>query len=83
MHITAEDMVVEIVDDHGRQLPPGIPGEVVVTHLYSDGFPFIRYRTGDVAVLSTTNLAPAAVDCPCSRKFAGGRTTCFARAMAA
>ena len=42
---------MEIVDQEGRQLPPGVPGDVVVTHLYSTGFPFIRYRNGDVAVL--------------------------------
>jgi phenylacetate-CoA ligase len=51
MHITAEDIVVEIVDEQGRPLPPGEPGEVVVTHLYSTGFPFVRYKNGDLAVL--------------------------------
>lgn len=51
LHITAEDIVVEIVDDRGVPVPVGEPGEVVVTHLYSDGFPFIRYKTGDVAVM--------------------------------
>lgn len=51
MHITAEDIVVEIVDEQGRPLPPGEPGEVVITHLYSTGFPFVRYKNGDLAVL--------------------------------
>ncbi|MBN8500206.1 MAG: phenylacetate--CoA ligase family protein [Sphingomonadales bacterium] len=51
MHITAEDIIVEVVDEHGQSSPPGVPGEVVVTHLYSTGFPFVRYRNGDVAVL--------------------------------
>lgn len=53
MHITAEDIIVEIVDDEGRPLPPGATGEIVVTHLASGDFPFIRYRTGDVGALST------------------------------
>ncbi len=52
MHITAEDIIVEIVDEQGVPLPPGSPGEVVVTHLATGDFPFIRYRTGDVAILS-------------------------------
>lgn len=52
MHITAEDIIVEIVDKTGSVVPYGIPGEVVVTHLATSEFPFIRYRTGDVAVLS-------------------------------
>ncbi len=51
MHITAEDIIVEIIDGEGRVLPPGEAGEVTVTHLATRDFPFIRYRTGDVAVL--------------------------------
>jgi phenylacetate-CoA ligase len=51
MHITAEDIVVEIVDEQGRVQPPGTPGEIVVTHLATRDFPFIRYRTGDIGTL--------------------------------
>jgi phenylacetate-CoA ligase len=75
MHITAEDIVVEIVDSKGAQLPRGQPGEVIVTHLATRDFPFIRYRTGDVGVLDTTR-------CSCGRglpliKEIRGRTTDF------
>jgi phenylacetate-coenzyme A ligase PaaK-like adenylate-forming protein len=49
MHLNAEDVIVEIVDD-GRTVAPGRPGEIVVTNLASGDFPFIRYRTGDVGV---------------------------------
>ena len=52
MHITAEDVIVEIVDEGGRPLPAGSSGEIVVTNLATADFPFIRYRTGDVGVLS-------------------------------
>lgn len=51
LHITAEDIMVEIVDGEGRLLPPGQAGEVVVTQLFTHDFPFIRYKNGDVAVL--------------------------------
>jgi len=51
LHITAEDIVVELVDAAGQPVPAGTAGEVVVTHLASRDYPFIRYRTGDVAVL--------------------------------
>jgi phenylacetate-CoA ligase len=51
MHITAEDIIVEIVDAQGQVLPPGQSGEIVVTHLATGDFPFIRYRTGDVGAL--------------------------------
>ena len=52
MHITAEDIIVEIVDPQGQVLPPGQAGEIVVTHLATRDYPFIRYRTGDIGVLS-------------------------------
>ena len=60
MHITAEDIIVELVDGQGRPVPDGEAGEIVVTHLATRDFPFIRYRTGDVAVL-------AAKPCACGR----------------
>lgn len=57
MHISAEDIVVEIVDDDGRVLPTGEEGEIVVTHLATADFPFIRYRSGDIGVLSDRSCA--------------------------
>ncbi len=53
MHISAEDVIVEIVDGQGRNLPPGEVGAIVVTHLATSDFPFIRYRTGDIGALDT------------------------------
>ena len=75
MHITAEDIIVEIVDRNGQVLPPGESGEIVVTHLATRDFPFIRYRTGDVGVLDDQS-------CSCGRglpllKEIQGRTTDF------
>jgi phenylacetate-coenzyme A ligase PaaK-like adenylate-forming protein len=52
MHITAEDIIVEIVDGNGDVLPVGASGEIVITHMATADFPFIRYRTGDVGALS-------------------------------
>ncbi len=57
MHLTAEDIIVEIVDAAGRVLAPGETGEIVVTHLATGDFPFIRYRTGDVAIMDTAACA--------------------------
>jgi phenylacetate-CoA ligase len=60
MHISAEDIIVEIVDPQGKPVPSGASGEIVVTHLASGDFPFIRYATGDVAALDPQ-------PCPCGR----------------
>ncbi len=75
MHLTAEDIVVEIVDEAGQPVPHGQSGEIVVTHLATRDFPFIRYRTGDVGVLDDTQ-------CACGRglpvlKSIEGRSTDF------
>ena len=51
MHVSVEDVVVEIVDERGLPVPRGSAGEIVVTHLATDDFPFVRYRTSDVGVL--------------------------------
>ena len=60
MHLTADDIVVEIVNEEGQVQAPGVAGEIVVTHLSTNDFPFIRYRTGDIGVLGAT-------PCSCGR----------------
>jgi phenylacetate-CoA ligase len=75
MHITAESVIVEIVDHDGTVLPPGKRGEIVITHLDSQDYPFIRYRSGDIGELSEEA-------CDCGRglpllKEIEGRTTDF------
>ncbi|WP_367154626.1 phenylacetate--CoA ligase family protein [Methylomonas sp. HYX-M1] len=75
MHITAEDIIVEIIDTDGKTLPIGQLGEIVITHLATRDFPFIRYRTGDMGILSEQT-------CTCGRGLPllsdiQGRTTDF------
>ncbi len=60
MHVMADAVIVELLDPAGNPAPPGEPGEIVVTDLYSHEAPFIRYATGDVAVASGHR-------CPCGR----------------
>lgn len=79
MHLTADDIVVEIINDAGQVQPAGVAGEIVVTHLSTNDFPFIRYRTGDIGVLGAS-------PCSCGRGLPvlqdiQGRSTDFVVAM--
>ena len=56
MHLTAENVIVEIFDQ-GRAVPVGEAGEIVVTHLDAYAMPFIRYRTGDIGRLKAGRCA--------------------------
>ena len=40
----------EVVDSKGKQVKPGETGEIVVTGFIEYGMPFIRYKTGDLAI---------------------------------
>ncbi|MCL4695867.1 MAG: AMP-binding protein [Burkholderiaceae bacterium] len=75
MHVSAEDIIVETVDKEGQPVRPGEAGEIVVTELSTDEFPFVRYRTGDIGTLDDAS-------CPCGRglpmlRDLQGRTTDF------
>lgn len=59
-HIASELLLLEILDESGKPVPPGTPGRVVATPFYSLAMPFIRYEIGDHALMS-----PDA--CPCGR----------------
>jgi phenylacetate-CoA ligase len=52
MHILADAVVVEVVDNAGVPVPLGEVGQIVVTDLYSEEAPFLRYVTGDVGAIS-------------------------------
>lgn len=52
LHVLSDSVVLELLDAEGRPVPTGEPGEVVVTDLHSHEAPFLRYKTGDIAVAS-------------------------------
>lgn len=61
MHILEDLYYPEIIDpETGITLPAGEKGELVLTPLFKEGFPILRYRTGDI-----TRLIPET--CPCGR----------------
>jgi phenylacetate-CoA ligase len=52
-HVHEDAVVVEVIDEAGRQVPPGTPGELVVTPLTTSGMALFRYRLGDRGQLLT------------------------------
>ena len=63
LHINEDQFLVEVVDPKSLlPVPMGREGELVVTTIQKEGFPLIRYRTGDI-----TRLNPE--PCPCGRTF--------------
>jgi phenylacetate-CoA ligase len=60
LHLTMENLLVEILDSSGRAAAAGEEGDVVITDLYNRGMPFIRYATGDRGVAGWET-------CPCGR----------------
>lgn len=75
LHLSVEDIVVETLLPDGSPAGIGVPGEIVVTHIATRDFPFVRYRTGDIGVLGNEM-------CACGRtlpvlRSVEGRTTDF------
>jgi phenylacetate-CoA ligase len=61
MHLS-DDHVIEIIDPHsGAHVSQGSSGELVVSDVWRQAMPIIRYRTGDLT--EGLNLEP----CPCGR----------------
>ncbi len=64
LHVNEDHFIMEVVDRATlKSLPPGEEGELVFTTISKQGFPLIRYRTGDV---SSIMEGP----CPCGRTLA-------------
>jgi phenylacetate-CoA ligase len=61
-HVHEDVCYLEVVDDAGVHLAPGIRGRLIVTKLSTAGSIFVRYDTGDVAA-----FAPG--DCACGCGF--------------
>jgi len=60
-HMITDTAVFEFLKN-GEDVSFGEKGEVVVTGLHNDAMPFIRYKLGDIAILSENK-------CPCGRGY--------------
>jgi phenylacetate-CoA ligase len=59
-HMLTELIVAEILDDEGNKMPDGKHGELTITTLGVEGFPLVRFRTGDICAMHND-------PCSCSR----------------
>jgi phenylacetate-CoA ligase len=57
LHVNTDFGIVEIVDDDGLPVRPGVEGRLLCTSLVNDTQPLIRYDIGDVGSWSTAQCA--------------------------
>ena len=49
--VNAETLFVEILDENNNTVPHGTEGKIVITSLFNNANPFIRYEIGDIGIL--------------------------------
>lgn len=59
-HLNCDAVLMEFLDENQRPVPPGRPGRMICTSLYSHTMPLIRYDAGDICV-------PSDRSCSCGR----------------
>lgn len=60
LHISADNLIVEIIKDDGTPAQEGETGRIIVTDLHNYGMPFIRYEIGDLGIATSRS-------CSCGR----------------
>jgi len=57
LHLSVENLYIEIIREDGVSARPGEMGYVVITDLHNFGMPFVRYKIGDMAIASDRTCA--------------------------
>jgi phenylacetate-CoA ligase len=63
LHVLPWGAYVEVVDEAGRPVPAGTEGRLLVTCLYNEAMPLVRYDIGDRGALVPDDAPP----CACGR----------------
>lgn len=59
LHYSADDLVIEVIDNDGQICKEGVIGNLLITDLNNYAFPMIRYNIGDLGAIATYS------DCGC------------------
>jgi len=57
LHVSMEHIYLEILNKNGNPCQEGETGSIVITDLTNYGFPFIRYKIGDVGAITARKCA--------------------------
>ena len=71
LHILMEHTLVEVVDELGKRCLPGVEGEIVITTLNNYSMPLIRYKIGDMGVMSDKIQCNCGCNYPILQKISG------------
>ncbi|MDB6027988.1 MAG: phenylacetate--CoA ligase family protein [Verrucomicrobiales bacterium] len=71
LHANLDFGILEIVDDDGQPMPPGVDGRVLCTGLLNHTQPLIRYEIGDVASWSLESCACGREHLPVIKEIVG------------
>ncbi|MGD9675799.1 MAG: phenylacetate--CoA ligase family protein [Candidatus Bipolaricaulia bacterium] len=58
LHVNTDGCIVEVVDDAGQPVAVGTEGRIVVTNLYNETMPFLRYDLADRGSFATEGDDP-------------------------
>ena len=61
LHVSPDFGILEIVDEHGHAVPPGVEGRILCTSLLNEAQLLVRYENGDLGAWSEEV-------CPCGRR---------------
>jgi len=61
LHLVPDIHYLEILDNNGKEVKSGEEGNIIITLLTNYTMPLIRYKIGDIGILSEKN-------CPCGRE---------------
>lgn len=76
-HVPVDEVWLDIVDDDGVAVDPGVVGRVLVTNLLQKSMPLIRYEIGDLASWSADGKCPCGWAFPCLENIHGRHNDTF------